>query len=53
MGSPLHRGLVRGSFPAPHHHDPNEMLLIFAFWVVVVVREEGHEQGDLSGPRTL
>ena len=22
----LHRGLVRGSFPAPHHHDPNEML---------------------------
>ena len=33
---PLHRGLVRGSFPAPHHHDPNEMLLNFAFWVVVV-----------------
>ena len=26
---PLHRGLVRGSFPAPHHHDPNEMLLNF------------------------
>ena len=22
----LHRGLVRGFFPAPHHHDPNEML---------------------------
>ena len=31
----LHRGLVRGSFPAPHHHDPNEMLPNFAFWVVV------------------
>ena len=26
MGSPPYRGLVRGSFPAPHHHDPNEML---------------------------
>ena len=35
MGSPLHRGLVRGSFPAPHHHDPNEMLPNFAFWVMV------------------
>ena len=22
----LHRGLLRGSFPAPHHHDPNETL---------------------------
>ena len=32
---PLHRGLVRGSFPAPHHHDPNEMLPNFAFWVMV------------------
>ena len=31
----LHRGLVRGSFPAPHHHDPNEMLPNFAFWVMV------------------
>ena len=47
------QGLVRRSLPAPHHHDPNETLLIFAFWVVVVVREEGHEQGDRSGPRTL
>ena len=27
---PLHRGLVRGSFPAPHHHDPNEMLPQFS-----------------------
>ena len=27
---PLHRGLVRGSFPAPHHHDPNEMLPNFS-----------------------
>ena len=26
----LHRGLVRGSFPAPHHHDPNEMLPQFS-----------------------
>ena len=34
-GLPLHRGLVRGSFPAPHHHDPNEMLPNFAFWVMV------------------
>ena len=49
----LHRGLVRGSFPAPHHHDPNEMLPNFQIWVMVVVREEGHEQGDRSGPRTL
>ena len=35
MGSPLHRELVRGSFTAPHHHDPNEMLPNFAFWVMV------------------
>ena len=26
---------MRGSFPAPHHHDPNEMLPNFAFWVMV------------------
>ena len=26
---------MRGSFTAPHHHDPNEMLLNFAFWVMV------------------
>ena len=32
------RGLVRGSFPAPHHHDPNEMLPNFAFWVMVAAR---------------
>ena len=32
---PLHRELVRGSFPAPHHHDPNEMQPNFAFWVMV------------------
>ena len=25
----LHRGACAGSFPAPHHHDPNEMLLNF------------------------
>ena len=30
---PLHRGLVRGSFPAPHHHDPNETLPNFQIWV--------------------
>ena len=34
--SPLHRGLVRGSFPAPHHHDPNETLPNFLIWVMVV-----------------
>ena len=33
---PLHRGFVRGSFPAPHHHDPNEMLPNFQIWVMVV-----------------
>ena len=38
---PLYRGLVRGSFPAPHHHDLNEMLLNFCIWVMVVVCEEG------------
>ena len=38
---PLHRGLVRGSFPAPHHHDLNKMLLNFCIWVMVVVCEEG------------
>ena len=32
---PLHRGLVRESLNAPHHHDPNEMLPNFAFWVMV------------------
>ena len=32
VGSPLHRGLVRGSFPAPHHHDPNETLPNFSIW---------------------
>ena len=24
-----------GSLPAPHHHDPNEMMPNFAFWVMV------------------
>ena len=33
VGSFPHRRLVRGSFPAPHHHDPNKMLPNFAFWV--------------------
>ena len=33
--SPFHRGLVRGFFPAPHHHDPNEMLPNFPIWVMV------------------
>ena len=33
---PLHRGLVRGFFPAPHHHDPNETLSNFQIWVMVV-----------------
>ena len=32
----LHRGLVRGSFPAPHHHDPNKTLPNFQIWVMVV-----------------
>ena len=36
MGSPPYMGLVRGSFPAPHHHDPHKMLPNFAFWVMVV-----------------
>ena len=36
VGSPLHRGLVRGSFPAPHHHDPNKTLPNFQIWVMVV-----------------
>ena len=35
VGSPLHRGLVRGSFPAPHHHDPNKTLPNFPVWVMV------------------
>ena len=41
VGALAHRGLlpfrelVRGSFPAPHHHDPNKMLPNFAFWVMV------------------
>ena len=35
MGSSLHRGLVRGSFPAPHHHDPNETLPNLQIWVMV------------------
>ena len=38
---PLHRGLVRGSFPAPHHHDPNEMLPNFQIWVMVVCLSNG------------
>ena len=32
---PLPRGLVRGFFPAPHHHDPNGMLPNFQIWVMV------------------
>ena len=36
VGSPLQRGLVRGSFPAPHHHDPNKTLPNFQIWVMVV-----------------
>ena len=40
---PLHRGLVRGSFPAPHHHDPNETLPNFSIWVMVVSHSsQGH-----------
>ena len=35
VGSTPFRGLVRGFFPAPHHHDPNKMLPNFPFWVVV------------------
>ena len=27
---------MRGSFPAPHHHDPNETLPNFQIWVMVV-----------------
>ena len=27
---------MRGSFPAPHHHDPNKTLPIFQIWVMVV-----------------
>ena len=38
---PLHRGLVRGSFPAPHHHDPNGMLPNFQIWVMVVCLSNG------------
>ena len=46
IGALAHRGLlpVWGhvweqplAVPTPHHYDPNEMLLNFAFWVVVVV----------------
>ena len=37
---------MRGSFSPPHHHDPNETLPNFQIWVMVVVCEEGHEQGD-------
>ena len=46
---PLHRELVRGSFPAPHHHDPNEMLPNFAFWVMVAAHScqtVQHSDGD-------
>ena len=38
--APPVRGFVREvplAFPAPHHHDPNQMLVNFAFLVVVVV----------------
>ena len=36
MGSsPFIGGLCGGSFPAPHHHDPNEMLPNFQIWVMV------------------
>ena len=34
-GLPPDRGLVRGPFPAPHHHDPNETLPNFPIWVMV------------------
>ena len=27
---------MRGSFPAPHHHDPNKTLPNFQIWVMVV-----------------
>ena len=46
---PLHWGLVRGSFPAPHHHDPNETLPNFAFWVMVAAHScqtVQHSDGD-------
>ena len=40
---------MRGSFSAPHHHDPNEMLPNFAFWVMVVApsgQTVQHSDGD-------
>ena len=43
MGSSPYRGLVRGSFPAPHHHDPNKMLPNFCIL--------GH--GGLLGSQTM
>ena len=49
----LHRGLVRGSFPAPHHHDPNEMLPNFAFWVMVAAPSCRFTLGIFSFSTTL
>ena len=50
---PLHRGLVRGSFPAPHHHDPNEMLPNFVFWVMVAATFLSFHLGIFSFFTTL
>ena len=35
---------MRGSFPAPHHHDPNKTLPNFQIWVMVVFLSPKHRR---------
>ena len=49
MGShPFIGGLVRGSFPAPHHHDPNKTLPNFQIWVMVAAPSCQHKSDGFS-----
>ena len=50
---PLPRGLVRGSFPAPYHHDPNKTLPNFQIWVMVVFPSPNTAEERLRDQRFL
>ena len=48
-GLSLHRRLVRGLFPAPHHHGPNEMLLNFCILGHGGCTWQGFDAAELAG----
>ena len=44
---------MRGSFPAPHHHDPNETLPNFPIWVMVGSSSTGWSCSSRASPSSL